>query len=416
MINNKLTKVLVTIFILISMFSTSFADVAETWSSITAEMVVVLDDAYAIYETGDIDKAKKRVNDAYFNFYEVKGVERTVLSYISGNRVRSVEAKFANVKRLMKKGKPASEVKAEIETLKEMVILDANILDGNIDKETHQPIQREAGAKNKAGASSDASIFSLSLTIIVREGAEAILIVAAILAFLTKTKQKSLSKSVYIGVVLALIASVVMAVLIAKIPSLGGVNQEIFEGVTMIIAVLMLFYVGSWFQKKSDMSAWSQYIENKVDDSVAKGSAFSLAFTSFLAVFREGAELIIMYQSLKGSWTAKWSGFVVGLLILVVVYIAVRYLSLKLPLKPFFMATSVLIYIMAIIFVGNAVFEFAEADVVNLTQIPLLPSEFKIYWLGLYPYFETLLPQIVAVVIALVLSIRQYKQCKKLNS
>ncbi len=413
---NKFMKIFVIMTLIISMFSPAFAD-KVTWSSLVDEMVVILEDAEVIYEGGDADAAKDRVNDAYFGYYEKMGIERTTLSYISGERARSVEAQFAHVKRVMKNGDPVDEVSDEFTKLKDMLLLDAGILDGKIDKETHEPINKADSTEKKSeGANSFAGVFGMSLTIIVREGAEAILIVAAILAFLAKAGQKSSMKSVYIGVVLALIMSMLMAIAINMIPKLGGANQEIFEGVTMLIAVAMLFYVGNWFQEKSDGKAWTQYINDQVGESVKKNSAFSLAFTSFLAVFREGAELIIMYQGIQNNPQAKWAGFGVGIVILVVVYFLVRFLSLKLPLKPFFLVTSVLIYVMAVVFVGNAVFEFSEADVVSLTKIAALPDSFMVSWLGIYPYYQTLIPQLIAVVIAVAATIRQRSKRQKSSS
>ncbi len=412
--HSKIARQLLLLLLVISLLVPSFAE-KVTWTSLVDEMIVLLDEAADIYKTGDSEATKNKINEAYFGYYEAKGIERTVLNYISGSRAREVEAQFGDLKGLVKKKESIDIVNAEFKKLKEMLVLDAGILDGTIDKETHKPINK-SGMSKSGGVNSFAGVFGLSLTIIVREGAEAILIVAAILAFLSKAGQKSSMKTVYIGVFLALVMSVVMAILINQIPNLSGANQEIFEGITMLIAVAMLFYVGTWFLEKADEKAWTGYIKDQVGDSIEKGSAFSLAFTAFLAVFREGAELIIMYQGLQSNPQAKWAGFFVGILILVVVYILVRFLSLRLPLKPFFLVTSVLIYAMAIIFIGNAVFEFWEADVLSLTRIPFLPKNFTIDWLGIYPYYETLIPQLIALVLAVVLSIRQRNKRQKSSS
>jgi high-affinity iron transporter len=74
-----------------------------------------------------------------------------------------------------------------------------------------------------------------------------------------------------------------------------GPGQEIFEGVTLLISVAVMFYVSNWMISKAEADAWSSYIKGKVESSITGGSVFSLTFAAFLAVFREGAETILYY-------------------------------------------------------------------------------------------------------------------------
>ncbi len=379
----------------------SFAK-AITWSSIANDMSVILDEAHKIYKNGDPKKAKDKVSEAYLQHYEKKGFEKITLMYISGKRVRSVELQFRVVKRKMKNGVPQGEIKSEIDRLKSMVVHDAGFLDGG-------------SQEGSLGTKSAGKIFLASFIIIVREGAEAILIVAAILSFLIKVGSFKSKKSVYIGVVLAIFLSFLVAGLLQML-NLSGKQNEIFEGITIAVAVAMLFYVGNWFQSKSSGQEWNNYIKNQVSGSLERGSEFSLAFTAFLAVFREGAETILFYQAIPNdNLMAKLSGFLLGLLVLAVIYFVVRYLSLKIPLKPFFLATSILIYIMAILFVGSIAPEFQEAGVMELTILPGLTdrSFSSISWLGIYPYYETVIPQVIAIAIAMWGTIKYYSKSKK---
>lgn len=400
--------VLMLSLILLNTIITPVSAEGVKWIDYALEMEEILEEAYEYYEAGDAVTAKEKVNEAYFGYYEKKGIEKTVLSYISGRRAREVEAQFTMIKRRMKKGEDLEIVKTEYDNIVQMLMTDARILDGDAGDDA------TGSEGNSGGANSSAGVFSISLALIVREGAEAILIVGAILAFLVKAGQKEKMKAVYIGVVLALIASVLMAMLLNKVTSLDGANREIIEGVTMIIAVGMLFYVSNWMQAKSHGKEWGQYIQGKVDDSVKKGGTFSLAFTAFLAVFREGAELILFYQPLLISHADKidyiWGGFFAGVGVLVIVYLLVRYISLKIPLKQFFITTSVLIYMMAVTFTGSAVFELAAGDLVPLTPITGLPT---IELLGIYPYVQTIVPQIIMLLLAVWASSRQYKKWQK---
>jgi high-affinity iron transporter len=117
-------------------------------------------------------------------------------------------------------------------------------------------------------------------------------------------------------------------------------NRELVEGITVLFAVAVLFYVSNWMVGKAEATAWTGYIEGKVQSSVAKGSLFSLAFAAFLAVFREGAELILFYWALlvdtKTYVSMVWAGLGAGCAVLVVIYILIRFMSVRLPLKPFF--------------------------------------------------------------------------------
>ena len=101
-----------------------------TWGDIAAEMEKCLQDAHGKYANGDVEGAKKRVNDAYFGYYEKMGFERTVLSYISGRRASEVEYKFAAIKRAMTEGKSLVVVKNELDGLAKMLRDDADRLDG----------------------------------------------------------------------------------------------------------------------------------------------------------------------------------------------------------------------------------------------------------------------------------------------
>ena len=194
-------------------------------------------------------------------------------------------------------------------------------------------------------------------------------------------------------------------------------QQEVIEGLTMFLAVLVLFYVSNWMVSKASSKAWSNYIQGKVQSSIAKGSMFSLAFTCFLAVFREGAEVILFYQALlvnaqgAGDTFAIWLGLGVGAVLLVFVYLAIRFLGIKLPLKPFFLATSILMFVMCVSFVGSGISEFVDADWFTPHILNHVPT---ISILGIYPYAESLIAQgIMIAIILLTLGIGYAIQHKK---
>ncbi|MDR1151873.1 MAG: FTR1 family iron permease, partial [Bifidobacteriaceae bacterium] len=245
---------------------------------------------------------------------------------------------------------------------------------------------------------------------------EAILVVGAIVAYLVKSDNRDKLRTVYAGAGIALLASVGLAVAINALSALAGANQEIIEGVTVLIAVAMLIWVSNWIASKADAAAWTGYIRAQTQASLSSGSAFSLAFVAFLAVFREGAETILFYQALRsqahGQETMLWLGLGIGIVALVGVYIAIRFLAIRIPTGPFFIATSALLAIMAVAFAGSGIKELQEGGVVSITPLDAMPS---IDLLGVYPSAETLAAQAVALVLVVagfVLGLRKARKAR----
>jgi high-affinity iron transporter len=262
-------------------------------------------------------------------------------------------------------------------------------------------------------------VFLGSLLIIVREGFEAIIIVGAIIAYLLKSGNKKSTAPVYWGSLIALALSVVMAwILNALTSTASGRNQEIIEGATMLLAVAVLFYVSNWMVSKAEAEAWTGYIEGKVKASITKGSMFSLAFAAFLAVFREGAETILFYQALlagnQNYINMIWVGLGVGIVLLVIIYILIRFLSIKLPLKPFFLGTSILLFAMSVAFTGSGIKELQEGNVIPVTMLPF--NFITVDILGIYPTLETLIPQILLLGITIATFVIQIRRNKAMTT
>jgi high-affinity iron transporter len=387
----KLVSSIILIVLAVMLASPLFAAFA-TWGDMVAEMALHIDEAYTLYTAGDVKGAKAKVDTAYYGYYEKFGFEKTVMSQISGARAAEVEYQFSLVKKAMTQGAPAKEVREGLNLLTSLLKADADRLDG-----------KEESAL---------AVFLSSLLIIVREGFEAILIVGAIIAYLVKSGNKKSIKPVYIGSVIALGASVIMAYILNLLAGAAtGQNQEIIEGATMLLAVAVLFYVSNWMVSKAESEAWSDYIEGKVKAGISKGSIFSLGFAAFLAVFREGAEVILFYQALAANTKTFinmiWIGLAVGIVLLAGVYIVIRVLSLKIPLKPFFLATSALLFIMSISFIGSGIKELQEGNVISVTPVPFVHS---VDILGIYPTLETLIPQLILLIVSAVTFVVQLKK------
>jgi high-affinity iron transporter len=351
----------------------------ESWNHVTDEMVKVLNEADVLYAAGNVKAGKDTVDKAYFGYYEKLGFEKTVMAYISGDSAARTEYQFALIKKSMTASKSPAEVKKEINTLCAFLREDANKLDGK--------------------GESALSVFLASLLIITREGFEAIIIVGAILAYLRRSGRQEKARIVYGGVLIAIAASIAMAFVLTYF--LSGAKQEIIEGFTMLAAVAVLFYVSNWMISKSQSKAWAQYIESKARSSVEGEGIFSLAFASFLAVFREGAETILFYKAQLANvstyFNMVWFGLAAGVVALVIIYMLIHFLSLKIPIKPFFIGTSILLFIMALSFTGSAIKELQEGNLVGVTPVGGVQS---VDLLGIYPTMETLAAQLILLAIA----------------
>lgn len=162
---------------------------------------------------------------------------------------------------------------------------------------------------------------------------------------------------------------------------------------------------------KAEAGAWSNYIEEKVEQGINRSSMFSLAFAAFLAVFREGAETILFYQALLANTETYlnmvWLGLGIGCVALVIIYILIRVLSIKLPLKPFFLGTSILLFIMSITFTGSGIKELQEGNLIGVTPVAWIGS---VDILGIYPTLETLIPQLVLLAVTVWTFVMQIRR------
>ncbi len=396
-----------------------------TWNNVADAMDQVLDAAIEAYEKGDSKAAYDRINNAYYGYYEITGFERVAMGYIPGGRKSQMELQFSNCKSVAKKNGSLEDFKKEVETLRSMLHEDADILDGTTPEDS-------GSTATDGNRSAGAATFIACFTIILREGFEAILVVGAIVAYLVKAKgekndriRKKMVRPVYIGAILGIAASFLSAFILNQLKLANSASQEIIEGVTALIAVAVLYWVSNWMLSKSESEAWSSYIRNKVEKSSRNGSVFALAFTAFLAVYREGAEVILFFQPMiaGGNLNMVWGGFILGCVALVFVFLAIRFLSIKIPLKPFFIATSILMFVMAFAFLGSGIKELIEGDVITATMpawlswIPMGSEGIASFLdiLGIYPIVETFIPQMILVAVTIIIFIWHMKRNKRLK-
>ena len=375
----------------------------RTWGEVASEMNVILDKAYKAAVSGKGAEGSSLVNNAYYQYYEKLGFEKNVMNAISGDRVSQVEYQFKMTRKTMRDGGSDKEIKKLVDDLKSWLVEDAATLDGGA--------AGNVNAFTKAITSSAGQAF----LILIREGLEALLVVAAVVAYLVKSGNQRFTKWIYLGVLAGLAGS--------------GPIQEISEGVCALIAMLMLLWTSNWMLNKSSVEAWNRYIRTKTESAVADaqnkvaagegvglGMVVSLAMLSFLAVFREGAETVIFYESIYSmsrDAQGMWIGGIAAGVVLLVIFLVLRFTSVKIPIGPFFLVTSILMAVLVVIFAGGGIHALIEGDLIDGHYLSSVPTN---DWIGLYPYVECLAAQAIAAIAVLALFAVGFARKRKLRT
>ncbi|HLG51644.1 MAG TPA: FTR1 family protein [Chloroflexota bacterium] len=235
--------------------------------------------------------------------------------------------------------------------------------------------------------------------ILLREGLEALLVVSALLAFLRRAGHADKGRWIWAGAAAGIGVSLLVAVLanVAFTALLTGSNREMIEGVTGLAAAIMLLYVSYWLHSRASLGAWRHYIESSTRAALARGSLLSLGLVAFLAVFREGAETVLFYLGMAPSISTPHllMGLALGAAVLMIIGSAILFFGLRLPLRPFFLLASLLVYYLGFKFIGTGLHDLQVAGIIGTTPAPYLPSS---DWLGIFPTWETTAVQLLLLV------------------
>ncbi len=253
-----------------------------------------------------------------------------------------------------------------------------------------------------SGGSLSAEVaFVSSLGILLREGLEALLVVGAILTVLVRTGRREGLPYLHAGWILALLLGGATWFAAQEMIQISGAGREVVEGVSALVAAVILFYVSYWFVSKVEGRKWRAFIQAKVDAAVNHGALWVLALVVFLAVYREVFETILFYQALwaqsangEGSGPAVLWGVVSAAAILVAVGWGIFRAGIRLPLRAFFVASSALLFVLAVVLAGKGMLALQEAGWVDPTPVAF----FRLEWLGIYPYAEPLGLQVLLIV------------------
>jgi len=200
--------------------------------------------------------------------------------------------------------------------------------------------------------------FASSFFILLREGSEAMLIAILVFLYLDKVKARNKRPAVFWGIAVGIFASMIVALGFKKIAGITHAHEELFEGGVMLVAACMLTYVAFFCHHAK------QHVEGQVDKAVATGNSFILSFTVFLAILREGFEIVLFYAALIGSGMYNtipvFVGAAAGTLALIGVYFGLNKITKIIPIGMFFRASSILLFVLAIYFAYEGIHELQE--------------------------------------------------------
>ncbi|ERH54999.1 FTR1 family protein [Pseudomonas simiae] len=337
-----------------------------------------LDKSLAAFRNGDHEQAYDLSVAAYLEGFEL--VESS-LDNVDANVRKDTEKALMAYRQSLQDGLPVEQVQQRLDVAK-------------------GKLTESAGLLGSDGLSWSLSYIS-GLLILLREGLEAILVLAAILAFLRNTGQQSAVRSVNVGWGLALLAGLATWALAAYVIDVSGAQRELLEGCTALFASVMVLWLGVWMHDRRHAAAWQDYIKSSL---VGGGGRFGFAMLAFFSVYRELFEVILFYETLwlqagPAGHNAVLAGGATALVLLVGLAWVILRGSAKLPLALFFGINAALLCALSVVFAGHGVKALQEAGIFGTRPVAF----FDFDWLGIHADAYSLSAQAVAILAIVVL-------------
>jgi high-affinity iron transporter len=248
----------------------------------------------------------------------------------------------------------------------------------------------------------------MSISILLREGLEAFLVIMVILGIIKASGISGSMRYVHAGWILAVICGIVLWVIGGQIIQSHMAQVELMEGIIAFIAVAMLLYIGFWLHGKSEAAKWRTYVADKVKGASAGGSMLGLLVLSFFVVFREVFESVLFLSAINIESGGKQEhAIIVGVAVAFVIVLVLAWLVLKystrLPVPKLFKISSIVMAALAVILAGKGIHSFQETGLVSIHGLSLLP---RVELLGIFATIETLMAQVL--ILLLVIYVMKY--------
>lgn len=256
-----------------------------------------------------------------------------------------------------------------------------------------------------------AATFIGALTILLREGLEALLVVVGMLAFLKKADRRELLPYVHAGWISALAGGGLTWAAATYLVAISGASRELTEGFSSLFAAVVLLAVGMWMHQKSVAGRWQIYLKEKLSAALNQRAAWFLFSLAFIAVYREVFETVLFYAALwtEGNGLPLLAGLGTGVVLLAVLTFILLRTSARLPIGQFFAVSSLLVSVLAVILAGKGVAGLQEAGWLPITSLPLPRMEL----LGLYPSLQTAAAQLLVLAVAVIAYVLNQRSARR---
>ena len=341
-----------------------------------------LNDAEHAYEAKDVSGAKAKALSAY-----LEGIEPVEPRLRANDAVfcADLEAKMAAVRSSIEGHQTLEQCKATIAVARTAI--------------------DQANLRLKFEAPSPWVTFVLTAGILLREGFEAVLILIALLVVVKASGSKAAELWIHGGWIAALGLGFASWFFSGWLMNFSGAQREMLEAVTSIGAVLVLLYIGFWLHSRTEISKWKYFLETQVKTAIDGKKLWGLFGISFMAVFREAFETVLFLRAIAlegGSDTthAMALGVAISLLAILAISWALLKYSVNIPIRKIFSISSLLMSVLAVILTGKGFHSLQETGALSITAASW---NWRSDLLGIYPTFETLLPQVLIAAIVYAL-------------
>jgi high-affinity iron transporter len=247
--------------------------------------------------------------------------------------------------------------------------------------------------------------FVAAVVIYLREGAEAALLVGALLAGVQRLGRAEARRYVHVGWLGALPAGVLTWWLAGRVLAVRAADRELSEAVVALVAAAVLFSMSFWMISKVEARRWTGYLRKGLEESLTRRNLVLLAGLSFLAVYREAAETVLFTHALlleaPGHAAQVWAGAATGVGAVIALAALMRRTVVRLPLGPFFAVSSALMCGLAISFAGAGIFELVSAGYLRSRPVPFP----EVPWMGIHPDLTALAVQLTIVTVIAVAAV-----------
>ena len=339
-----------------------------------------LDQASAFYHRGDLVQAQRIAIAAYLEGFEPMEIS---IDNLDKQLRRDIEHEMMAIRQLINNGSSTIELASKVAHTKNLLFKADELL--------------------RSGKLSILGAFASALSMLLKEGIEGMLVLVASIAFIVRSGHRDALVYIHTGWGSALFLGVLTWIAATLLVDISGVGREITEGVTALLASIMLIYVGYWLLDKEHTQPWQEYSRNQIGSALEKKILWAFALISFFAVYREIFETVLFYQALWSQTSdvtrpALWGGMMSAIFLLTSTGWVLFRFGIRMPPGPFFSGTSLLLAALAVIFAGQGVAALQEASLIESNRVNFI----SLPMLGIHPTVQTLLVQISVIGILLL--------------